>query len=134
MVVEVFLAGIIGGAIGAAVGQALDEENISGVYGQDEIWKIGPSTIDGVGVIANRKIRSGELVGVAIQQGFLTHNITPFGSKLNHSYNPTGALRYDYGTKSDNIYATRDLNPGEEITVDYRKTPDFIAGPEPHYQ
>jgi len=104
-------------------------------YGQDTVWKISPSRIHGDGIHAARYIYPGECIGVAIVQklGFVP-NVTYFGSKINHSYNPNAVLRYDYSTGTHNIYASKAIYPSFEITADYRYTPSYIMGPEPHYK
>lgn len=104
-------------------------------YGKDKIWVILPSLIHGEGVHAARFIKSGEMIGVAIKQALgIIPNVTYFGSKINHSYNPNAVLRYDYATGTHNVYASKVIYPGFEITADYRFTPAYIMGPEPHYK
>jgi len=103
-------------------------------FGKNSTWVILPSPIQGVGVFARRWIYPGEMIGVGITYTFgFVPQITYFGSKLNHSYAPNALLRYDENTKTWNIYAAIDIPPGQEIIMDYRDTPPFIAGPEPHY-
>ena len=105
------------------------------LYGQDSIWVILPSPIAGVGVFARKWLLPGEMIGVGIVYtlGIIPH-ITFFGSKLNHSYKPNALLRYDEKMKTWNLYAATEISPGTEIVMDYRDTPPFVAGPEPHYR
>lgn len=103
-------------------------------FGQNKIWVILPSPIQGVGVFARKWLVPGEMIGVGIVYTLgLIPRVTFFGGKLNHSYNANALLRYDKNTNTWNLYAAKDIAPGKEILLDYRDTPPFIAGPERHY-
>lgn len=108
---------------------------LSSDFGKHTNWTIAKSNIEGHGVFATRWLPPGELIGVAIVDtlGFIP-SVTFFGSKVNHSYKPNTVLRYDYETKTHNLYATKNIAPGTELTADYRHTPMYIMGPEPHYR
>jgi SET domain-containing protein len=47
-----------------------------------------------------------------------------FGSLYNHSFQPNAEYEVDQDNLSLNFYALRDLQPGEEITVNYNGDPD----------
>ena len=110
----------------------MTENNIH--YGRGDTWTVSESSIHGEGIHATRYINPGEMIGVAIRTSLgVVPMVTYFGSKINHSYNPNSVLRYDYQTGTHNIYSTQAIYPGMEITADYRFTPAYIMGPEPHY-
>jgi hypothetical protein len=133
MVFGIIVALVLGASIGAAANSPPDSP-LKDDYGQDDIWTIAPSNIHGEGVLSAREINAGELIGVGIRPRLGIPYITHMGSKTNHSYEPTAALRYDYATKSYNLYALNTIPPKTEITVDYRHTPWHIHGPESHYK
>lgn len=89
-------------------------------------FKIKDSDIHGKGVFASKKINKGEHINVAlyrVQGDNDWHDTTEFGAHLNHSYKPNARTRYEgdlYRT-----YAISDIEPDDEITVDYRKNRDL---------
>jgi SET domain-containing protein len=92
------------------------------------------SKIHGTGVFVKRNIRKNEPIGVGIE--FILNcipNVTEhFGVWINHSYTPNTRLKYF----NDEwwIFSNKNIRPGTELTVDYRKTPWYIEGPMPHYR
>lgn len=83
-------------------------------------FELKDSDIHGKGVFATKKIKPGEFINVALFKG---HNddfdTTMFGAHLNHSYKPNARTRFEgnyYRT-----YSVGEINPGDEITVDYTK-------------
>lgn len=83
-------------------------------------YKVGKSKIEGDGLFANKALKENELIGLAHLNDEPTEIV---GKYHNHSDNPNA-----YSVKVKNkrfIYALRDLKPGEEITVDYRKQPEL---------
>jgi hypothetical protein len=83
-------------------------------------YKVGKSNIEGQGLFANKALKKNELIGLAHLNDEPTETV---GKYHNHSNNPNA-----YSLKVKNkrfIYALRDLKPGEEITVDYRKQPEL---------
>lgn len=74
------------------------------------------SKIDGFGVFATKTFDSGELVGVANFEGLRTQ----FGRYVNHSANPNVFPVVD-GQNIVFVANTR-IEPGREITTDYRHT------------
>ncbi len=92
-------------------------------------FTIGPSNIHGNGVICKKYILGGSFINNAI---LLTGNriyTTNFGTNLNHSIKPNAETR-----KEGNIYKTYaiiDINPGNEITVDYTKNKELLEQPKP---
>jgi SET domain-containing protein len=88
------------------------------------VWVVGPSRIHGRGVICTRPVPTGRALGVAHWWAGDRWNATPdLGRFHNHSDRPTcrnvavGQYRY--------LVALRDLQPGDEVTVDYRLQPDL---------
>ena len=92
-------------------------------------WYVGKSSIDGWGAFTTRPIREGEAIDIGINYNTRHPFVTEFASWINHSRNPTTSVRYDEGDGVYYIRANRYLPAGTEITVDYRKTPNFIEGP-----
>jgi hypothetical protein len=99
------------------------------------LWYIGKSKIHGNGVIVSRDVGSGQWIGIAARYIFgLIPDITDdFGSMINHSYTPTSEIRYDHHRDVWALFSLWKLPQNTEVTVDYRKTPWFIAGPEDDY-
>ena len=97
------------------------------------VWHIGPSRIHGNGVILSREIAAGALVGVGIGYvlGFIPTITADFGAWINHSNRPSCSLLFLNGNYW--VVANRTMEGGEEVTVDYRKTPWYIRGPEANY-
>ena len=75
----------------------------------------------GKGLFTNASFKKGEVIGLAHVDGQPTKEV---GSNHNHNEkNPTA-----YSKKINNkrfIYASKDLNPGEEITTNYRMQPEL---------
>ena len=98
-------------------------------------FEIGKSSIHGNGVIATKFIKNGSFINKAmcrvIEKDLVKHKVTYFGSFLNHSYKPNAELR-EKDTEYD-TYALCDINPGDEITVDYT-TCDDIQQPKPNWK
>ena len=103
-------------------------------------FTIGPSQIQGIGLFTKRGRAKGERLFVAISSN---ETVTPIGSKINHcpgkdvnavrSILPNTILSTapDKTTGEWWIIALHDINAGEELTVDYNGTPDFINKPAP---
>ena len=106
-------------------------------------FTIGPSQIQGIGLFTKRGRAKGERLFVAISSN---ETVTPIGSKINHCPgNDVNAMRSilpntilstspDKTTGEWWIIALRDINAGEELTVDYNGTPDFINKPDPGWR
>ena len=106
-------------------------------------FTIAPSEIQGIGLFTKRVRAKGERLFVAITPD---ETVTPIGSKINHcpgknvdaarSVLPNTIL----STKPDKttgewwIIALRNIDAGEELTVDYNGTPDFINKPDPGWR
>lgn len=108
---------------------------------------VQPSNIDGYGVFTKQFIKRGSFIaqlhGSRVLYKSVIHGqsnrydnwigigkdtwIDPIDEfqYLNHSCNPSAGLQ---GTRNLKLYAMRDLQPGEEITIDYSTTeedPDY---------
>jgi len=89
------------------------------------VWRIAPSSIQGLGVHVIHFIPAGTSLGIAqaLDRDGRTWRVTPLGRYHNHSTSPSarnvrvGNQRY--------LVAARDLYPGEEVTIDYRLQPDL---------
>jgi hypothetical protein len=98
------------------------------------VWRVGPSRIHGNGVILQRAVRPGAMIGVGIGYrwgGWLPSITSDFGAWINHSDTPSASLLKLNGNHW--VVANRALAPGDEITLDYRRTPWFVRRPEPHF-
>lgn len=82
-------------------------------------FRIGPSKIHGQGVISTKYMKPGEFINIALTPSKTSHQTTIFGKYINHCNEPNAETRLE-----NNYYKTYcigDINPDDEITVDYRK-------------
>lgn len=82
--------------------------------------RIGKSEIQGRGLLANMQLSAGTNVGVSHVNDWPTEKI---GAMYNHSENPN-AMSLKNGNKRS-IVVMKNIAPGEEITLDYRKQPEL---------
>ena len=105
-------------------------------------FTISESRIQGLGLITKRGRVKGERLFVAIHGD---KTVTPIGSKINHCPGNTSSARSiipntylsttpDKVTGEWWIIALRNIDAGEELTVDYTNTPDFIRKPDPGWK
>ena len=96
---------------------------------------IAPSSIHGKGVFARRNLRSNQIIGTGIRfiYGFIPKICDGLGTTINHSYQPNCYLSYEPRYSVYHIRSHRTIFCHEELTLDYRKTPWYIKGPEPHF-
>lgn len=109
-------------------------------------FTIGQSRIQGLGLFTKRRRMKGERIFVAIRAD---ETVTPIGSKINHcpgkehdGINPSlHVLPNTYLSSTPDkatgewwIIALRNIDAGEELTVDYIHTPDFILKPDPNWR
>lgn len=90
--------------------------------GGSSMLSVKKSQIDGAGkgLFANNGFRKNQLIGLAHKDGQPVGNI---GHMHNHSDNPNM-----YSVKQGNeryVYAKRDIQPGEELTTNYRLQPEL---------
>ena len=80
------------------------------------------SGIEGLGLFATAKIEQGTNLGVChipnedYENGYIR---TPLGGFINHSDNPNVVKMQKIGDRRYHLIATRDIDEGEEITVEY---------------
>jgi len=83
-------------------------------------FNINKSKIHGNGAFAAKRIAPGQFINVALFKGKDGEpRTTHFGAHLNHCSKPNARTRFEgdhYRT-----YCEKEINPGDEITVDYRK-------------
>jgi hypothetical protein len=109
-------------------------------------FTIGESHIQGLGLFTKRSRVKGERLFVAINAD---ETVTPIGGKINHCPSKadvggggrTAVLPNTYLSATPDkttgewwIIALRDIAAGEELTVDYTNTPDFIHKPDPNWK
>lgn len=85
-------------------------------------YKIGKSKIEGAGkgLLVKKAYRTGEIIGLAHIDD---QPATSIGKFHNHSEEPTaGSIQID---NRRYLVAMRDLEPGDEITTDYRQQPEL---------
>ena len=98
-----------------------------------EKYNVKKSDINGKGVFASKNFKKGELVGIAVTDEEAvtdTKNFrdarTKLGKYLNHQSKENAALKSENNTL--NIYTKADIKKGDEITVNYKKGPNYIDG------
>lgn len=105
-------------------------------------FTIGESQIQGLGLFTKRRRVKDERLFVAINAN---ETVTLIGSKINHcpangssarSIIPNTYLSTtpDKTTGEWWIIAGRNIDAGEELTVDYTHTPDFISKPDTNWK
>lgn len=95
------------------------------------MYKIGKSDIEGEGVFADQDISKGTCLGLAhVMKGLELIKITDLGAKHNHSKEPN--CRSVKINEKRYLFAIRDLQKGEEITVDYTLQPE-LEQPKPEW-
>ena len=110
--------------------EMLCEHDVHEVH--DQFYTRGPSSIHGIGTICTKPISHGHIIGLGFikpdtKSGILGNfHQTLLGRFLNHS--PENNLEI---YKACNLYylrATKDVQPGEELTVDYRDKYSPVKG------
>jgi SET domain-containing protein len=95
--------------------------------------EIKQSKIHGKGIFTKEEIKKNKRLGVGIKYKYFLPKITEnFGTMINHSYFPN--CRLQYLKNSYYIIANKNINRGTEITINYNKTPWFIANAEKYYK
>ena len=98
----------------------------------DDKFVIDKSNIDGQGVIASQNIKKGEFIGTAFtdeaaaraKKGAQHDTRTRLGQKLNHQDKENAIQKSENNTL--NVYAKDGISEGEEITVNYINSPDYV--------
>lgn len=98
----------------------------------DDYLYDAPSVIHGFGVFSEVCIKKHAKVGVGIRYLFgVFPYVTYFpGSKINHSWSPNCVLEYNKEEWTYDIISCKDIGIGEEITINYEKTPWYVIGPD----
>jgi SET domain-containing protein len=112
-------------------------EKLQSLY-EGAAYEIGDSEIHGQGVMANRKMKHGDIIDKATDPSRKENGlpkVTPMGSKLNHSWDPNCMLNVVVTSRIifHNLIAYKDIEPGDELTVDYSKYPEF-KDPKPNWK
>lgn len=89
--------------------------------------RLAPSAVHGTGVVVERSMRAGAVVGVAIEWrwGLLPVVTRDLGRYLNHSARPTARLAWVDGAWQ--LVTAVSLVRGDELTVDYGTLPSYCA-------
>ena len=83
------------------------------------------SDIHGTGTFASRDIESKEKIGNAFYPKDKKMMRTKLGARVNHQFSNNSILKKDDETY--NLYSTKGIKKGSEITANYKETPDFIS-------
>jgi hypothetical protein len=105
-------------------------------------FTIDESEIQGLGLFTKRRRAKDEKLFVAIHAN---ETVTLIGSKINHCPSKRTSARAvipntylsstpDKATGEWWIISLRDIDAGEELTVDYTNTPGFIKKPDPNWK
>tara|TARA_Y100000816_G_C26088034_1_gene574468 strand:- start:1111 stop:1536 length:426 start_codon:yes stop_codon:yes gene_type:complete len=86
------------------------------------------SKIHGKGLFTDRSIEKEEFIFKAINED---KSITHYGQHINHQKEPNTKLKEENGEY--NIYSTKSIKKGEELTTDYDDTPSFISKSNPEW-
>jgi len=100
---------------------------MKGVNFNDKPYSIKKSNISGIGVIADRDFKKGDMLDTAIEREDLVGKAdtrTMFGKSLNHQKNCNAVQKSE--NNSLNVYANKKIKAGEEITINYNKAPFFV--------
>ena len=96
-------------------------------------YSVKKSDINGKGVFASKDFEKGELVGMAVtDEEAVTDTVnfrdarTKLGKYLNHQNKENAALKSENNTL--NIYTNIPIRKGEEVTVNYKKGPNYVDG------
>jgi SET domain-containing protein len=95
---------------------------------EDSNYEYGKSDIHGTGVFASKEFNSDDTIDKATdlyKDGI--GEITPMGSKLNHSWDPNCILARVVTPRGiyHNLIAYKAIALGDELTVDYSKYTEF---------
>jgi hypothetical protein len=98
-----------------ATARAISENLADQVTIAEDGWRTAPSLIEGTGLFASRAFAAGQLIAPARLQGMRTQA----GRYANHARDPNAKMQ----AFGPDIYliAERALEPGDEITVNYRQ-------------
>jgi len=88
-------------------------------------YEAGPSKIHGHGVIITRPVKKGACLGIThkLLDNGMWEMLKPLGD-YNHSSTKENAIVLK-GPTVRKIYVLRDMSPGEEMLVDFRKQADL---------
>ena len=101
-------------------------KRLEGVNKKDNVdisknFGFGKSKIHGEGVFASNDISQKDLIGTAIKGN--DYKRTRLGKKVNHQFNSNSVLKDE---RDFNLYASKNIRKGNEITTNYKNTPSFI--------
>ena len=97
----------------------------------DGKFNVSKSNIEGVGVIASKSIKKGELIGTAIDDEAGVKSSTQLdtrtilGRSLNHQDGENAIQKSE--DNSLNVYAKKSIKKGEEITINYNNAPSYVT-------
>ena len=94
-------------------------------------YNVKKSNIQGKGVFASKNLKKGELIGTAITDEEALESTlsqkdarTKLGKYLNHQNKHNASLKSENNTL--NIYTKSTINKDDEITVNYKKGPNYV--------
>ena len=101
-------------------------------FESDESFHVDKSNIDGIGAIASGNIKKGQLIGTAVtdedkaraDDGIQFDTRTRLGRTLNHHDSENAIQKSENNIL--NVYAKKNIKEGNEITINYLDSPDYI--------
>jgi hypothetical protein len=103
---------------------------------QDLPYYVGPSDIHGKGLHARKKFNKDEVIGRAAGPVLSDKPIvvSSMGKMINHSWTPNCHINLNTANNEPfyDLTASQDIDPDEELTVDYRKYDEF-KNPSPDW-
>lgn len=89
-------------------------------------YRIDVSEIEGLGAFANVPFKANELIGRGVDIVNIMLQVTHLGSYVNHSENANMELRRNNIDEKYYLYAIRDIEVDEELTLNYNTAPNII--------
>ena len=101
-------------------------------FNTNDKFVVDKSNISGRGTIASQNIKSGELIGTAVDNenmirgkaGMMCDTRTRLGRMVNHQEKENATQKSENNML--NLYAKNNIKEGEEITLNYKNSPDYV--------
>jgi len=99
-------------------------------------YEVRDSSVHGKGIFAAADIKTGDIIGSPLKVNYFVFiDISPdLGKWINHSWYPNAQLVKQEHQNVWDLVALSPIKKKDEITMDYRDTPWFIAKPSIWYK
>lgn len=99
-------------------------------------YEVKESHTHGKGVFAKQDIKQNDIIGTPLQvkHGVMINITDDLGKWINHSWSANSKLVKVKDQLAWNLVATAKIKKNDEIKMDYRETPWFIAKPSIWYK